>query len=104
MLEALLSLSRSLASSTSSKETMDRICQTLGELVNGPQTAAAIKVRDGDLIRIICHSGFGPEGPEAETWPYSQSFAQLILERGRTGFLEDIGLRPELRIPQPKTG
>ena len=83
---------------------MDKICHTLGELINGPHTAAAIKVREGDQIRIICHSGFGPDGPEAERWPYSQSFARLILERGRTGYIEDINLRPELRIPQPKNG
>lgn len=104
MLESLLRLSRTLTADMSRQETMDKICQTLGELVNGPHTAAAIKVRQGDDMVIVCHSGFGPDGPEVDRIPYSRAFAQLILERGRTGYIEDIELRPELSIPQPKTG
>jgi signal transduction histidine kinase len=104
MLEALLSLARALSASSTRAETMDRICQSLGGLINGPHTAAAIKERDGDQIRIVCHSGFGPDGPEEITWPYNRSFASLVLDRGQTGHLEDVSLRPDLRIPQPKNG
>jgi signal transduction histidine kinase len=114
MLEALLSLSRTLASSTDRSETMDKICQTLGELINGPGTAAAIIERRGggsgggsggeDHVAVVCQHGFGREGLEAERWTFKESFAALVLERGRTGYLEDIELRPDLRIPQPRTG
>src|SRR5688572_5719562 len=45
MLEGLLALSRNLASSTSRNETMDKICHTLGELINGPNSASAIVQR-----------------------------------------------------------
>ncbi|MBC8105051.1 MAG: GAF domain-containing protein [Anaerolineae bacterium] len=103
MLEALLSLSRDLATPVSRSETMDKICQTLGELINGPQAAAAILQRRGDQVHVVCHHGF-VDGLQQESWPYKQSFAALVLERGRTGYLEDVALRPEVTIPVPRSG
>jgi signal transduction histidine kinase len=105
MLEALLSLSRTLSATTSRSDTMDKICQTLGELINGPGTTAAIIERTGDdQVKVVCHSGFGADGLERDSWPFRESFAALVLERGRTGFLEDTELRPDLQIPQPRSG
>jgi hypothetical protein len=42
-------------------ETMNRICETLGQLVNGAGTATAILLRapNGDMD-VRCHYGFGP--------------------------------------------
>src|SRR5213078_2871400 len=37
-------------------------------------------------------------------WPLNQSFAHLIMEANKTGSLEDISLRPDLVLPQPKVG
>jgi GAF domain-containing protein len=85
-------------------DVMSRICQTVGELVNGPQTAAAILLREGDDLRIVCHFGFGPDGPDVQRIPYQQSFARLVLERNSTGFLEDLSLRPDLVVAQPRSG
>src|SRR4051794_17552435 len=90
MLESLLSLSRTLAGSTSRNETTDKICRTLGELISGPGSASAISQRSGDEVAVVCQHGFGKDGLEAECWPYRESFAALVLERGRTGFLEDV--------------
>jgi len=104
MLQSLLELSRSLTADLSPGQTMERICHVLGELVNGgPGTAAAIEEKRGDEMVVVCHSGFGG-GLECDAIPYTRAFASLVLERGRTGFIEDVNLRPDLTIPQPKSG
>src|SRR5439155_4801262 len=104
MLETLLDLSRSLHLGLSENEAIDRICQTLGELVNGPGTAAAIKVIEAGGMRVRCHHGFGPAGIAFDFIPKSRSSAALVIEQGRSGYLEDLALRPELQIPQPVSG
>ena len=103
-LEILLSLSRSLNTELSRDDIMTRICETLGLLVNGPNTAAAIlEQHDGNVV-VRCHHGFGTDGPVEKSFPIEQAFASLVLSKGRTGYIEDIALRPDLRIPQPPDG
>jgi len=104
MLETLLDLSRSLHVGMDENEAMGRICETLGQLVNGPGSAAAILLRETDGVRVRCHYGFGGGGVKQEFVASQQAFAELVLEQNRTGYLEDVSLRPELRIPQPTTG
>jgi PAS domain S-box-containing protein len=103
-LETLLSLSRALNTELSSAEIMNRICQTLGLLINGPGAAAAILEPKGEQIAVRCHHGFGPQGLKNESVPAELSFASLILSKQRTGYIEDVSLRPDLRIPQPVDG
>lgn len=104
-LELLLSLSRSLTTEMTRAEMMTRICRTVGMLTEGDTvSAAAILEQDGNVLKLACHHGFGPEGPREQTIPVNQSFASLVLSRGRTGYLEDISLRPDLRFPQPASG
>src|SRR5437879_4779487 len=103
-LEALLDLSRSLTAGLSQTETMERICGALSQLVNQQTVASAILERDGDEVKVRCHYGFGRSGLERERWPLGQSFTHLIMEANKTGSLEDISLRPDLIIAQPKVG
>lgn len=103
-LEALLTLSRSLGTEMDRGETMSRICQSVGLLVDEPQTAAAILEQHNGVLRISCHHGFGPDGPAQETVEVGRSFASLVFARGRTGYLEDVSKRPDLLIPQPRGG
>jgi signal transduction histidine kinase/CheY-like chemotaxis protein len=102
MLEALLDLSRSLSTHLSREQTLSRICDALRQLVDGDASAAAILLRDKGRLRVLCHSGFGPGGIEEEIlWP-EKSFASLIIEQGRTGYVEDLEQRPDLIVPQPQ--
>src|SRR6267142_2117718 len=103
-LEALLDLSRSLTAGLSQTETMERICGALSQLVNQQTVASAILERDGDEVKVRCSYGFGRGGLEKEKWPLNQSFTHLIMEANKTGSLEDLSLRPDLIIPQPKVG
>ena len=104
MLETLLDLSRSLHVGLPTDETMNRICETLGQLVNGPTVATAILLNEPGGLRVRCHYGFGPAGIDDEFIPDEKSFAALVIEQNRTGYLEDLSLRPDVRVPQPKSG
>jgi signal transduction histidine kinase/ActR/RegA family two-component response regulator len=102
MLEQLLELSRSLTVELDRGEMMKRICEALGFLMSGQ--GSAILEKHGDNLHVVCHHGFGPDGPDVEVLPYGQSIASLVLARGQTGYVEDLRLRPDLRIPQPRSG
>ncbi|MEX0713269.1 MAG: ATP-binding protein [Pirellulales bacterium] len=101
-LEQLLELSRSLTAEMPRSELLDKICETLGLLTTS--LASAVLERRGHELAVICHHGFGPEGLRSQVLPYAQSFSSLILSMGQTGYLADLGQRPELVIPQPKEG
>jgi signal transduction histidine kinase len=102
MLEQLLELSRSLTPELSRDETLKRICEALGLLVDN-LPIAVLEKRANDL-EVVCHQGFGPDGLESDRLPFAESFASLVMSRGQTGYLEDLKLRPELRVPQPRHG
>jgi PAS domain S-box-containing protein len=102
-LESLLSLSRALTTDLDRHQTLDRICDTMGHLIDTAATASAILEIDGDQLVVRCHRGFdgGPREPDLQT---SRSFASLVLARGRTGYVEDLRMRSDLEIPQPRQG
>ena len=104
ILEILLSLSRSLNTELSADDILTRICETLGLLINGPGAAAAILEQRGERMVVRCHHGFGPKGVRKFEIPPDQSFAALVLVKGRTGYIEDVAARPDLLIPQPVEG
>ena len=103
-LHTLLALSRSLTADLTRGETMQRVCDALTQLLDGPATAAAILEQEGDELAVQCHQGFGPGGVATDRIPLAQSFASLVMTRGRTAYLEDLALRPDLKLPQPKDG
>jgi signal transduction histidine kinase len=103
-LEILLSLSRSLGTELSRDDIMTRICETLGLLINGPTTATAILEQCGPEAVVRCHHGFGEGGLLKDSLAIEQSFAAIVLSKGRTGYIEDMSLRPDLRLPQPRSG
>ena len=102
MLEQLLELSRSLTAELEPSEVDRKICESLGLLTEGQATA--ITERQGNNLVLRCHHGFGEAGPAHDHLVYSQSFSALIMSLGQTGYLEDIDLRKDLTIPQPKDG
>jgi PAS domain S-box-containing protein len=101
-LEHLLELSRSLTAEFRHDEMLKKICESLGLLTDG--NASAILEKQGDRLDLPCYHNFGPDGAAAEALPLAQSFAALIMSMGQTGYLEDVRLRPELVIPQPRHG
>jgi len=103
-LEILLSLSRALHTDMTPSEIMDRICETLGLLINGPGAASAILEKTESHVEVLCHHGFGSGDIREAKIPIERSFAALVLARDRTGYIEDLSLRPDLTVPQPNEG
>jgi signal transduction histidine kinase len=101
MLEQLLELSRSLTAELEPADVHRKICEALGLLMEGQATA--ITERRGNDLVLLCHHGFGEGGPEQERLPFAQSFSALIMSLGQSGYLEDVELRKDLAIPQPKS-
>jgi signal transduction histidine kinase len=102
-LETLLALSRSLSADLKRSETMGKVCEALAQLVSAP-AAAAILEHERDHLVVRCHHGFGPEGLREDRIPMDQSFASLVLTRGKTAYIEDLSLRPDLHVPRPRSG
>ena len=101
-LEQLLELSRTLIGEFNREEMLTRICEALGVLTDGLRSAI-LERRDHEL-QITCHHNFGREGLQTDRIPHAHSFTSMILSLGQTGYLEDISLRPDLMVPQPKQG
>lgn len=103
-LEHLLALSRSLMNELTRDQVFQHICEALGFLMGSRAAASAIHERDEGHVRVSCHHGFGPDGPAQCKFVAEESFATIVLNRAQTAYLEDLSLRPDLRIPQPKAG
>lgn len=103
MLEGLLDLSRNLRADLSPGETMRRICAAASQMVAG-SLAAAILTRRGDKLECACQHGFEGGLASSVGIPYENSFARLVIDRGRTGYIEDLARRPDVTMPQPAAG
>ena len=101
-LEELLELSRSLTADTPRSEVFTKICESLSGLAE--THATALLERDGDELKIRCHHGFGPDGLRSPSIPFPSSFSSRVMQLGQTGYVEDIRLLPDVRIPQPQDG
>jgi signal transduction histidine kinase len=102
VLEHLLKLSRSLTVDFKRDELLKKICEALEVLTDG--NPSAILEKQGDQLTLPCYHGFGPGGAAAEAIPIARSFTALVMSMGQTGYLEDVELRPDLVIPQPREG
>ena len=104
MLEQLLELSRSLTSDLPRARILEQICESLRLLIQSEPAAAAILLREGDEIAVVCHRGFGDDPPEPLRIPAGSAFASLVIAAGQTGYLDDLASRPDLVVPQPREG
>jgi PAS domain S-box-containing protein len=104
MLEQLLELSRSLTAELPRSRVLEQICESLRILIQSEPAAAAIVLREGDEISVVCHRGFGDEVPDCLRIPAGSAFASLVIAAGQTGYLDDLATRPDLVVPQPRSG
>jgi two-component system sensor histidine kinase EvgS len=102
VLERLLELSRALSADLPREDILRKICEATELLTDGH--AATVLERTGDRLLVRSHAGFGPGGPAEPVVPYDNSFAELIMSLGQTGYLQDLSLRPDLVLPRPRQG
>lgn len=96
--EALLqTLMESLHLVEDDDELPSRICQPVLRLFHEAASAVAIVERIGDDLVVLAHSGVGPL--DRERWPFSRSFASVVMAHERTAFVDDLEARPDLIAP-----
>ncbi|MGD1000846.1 MAG: PAS domain S-box protein [Candidatus Brocadiia bacterium] len=94
MLQALLASARL---PLGEQDALEKICQAALEMFGLGADGAVICERRGEELHILAHAGFdGAEVPRS--WPMKASFTELVLQHDRTASLEDIALRPDLKM------
>jgi len=82
---------------TDEQDALRRICALAPAVTGGAFAAAVLELAGGGLVLRASH-GFDDEGA---TIPLENTVASLVLEKGQTAFLDDVGKRPDLRLPSP---
>jgi signal transduction histidine kinase len=99
MLQTLL---ESFRGPVADRQVLERICRSLLELIGRDASAAAIVERSGDQVALQAHAG--PAVPASDTWAYENSFAALVMSKGRTAYVDDLAARPDLHVLRPREG
>lgn len=96
LLQAMLESTRS---GPGEQSLLEHICRSLLDLMGGEVVAATIVEQVGDKLVMRCHSG--ADGFSVPERPAEGTFAALIMEQNRTGFIDDLATRPDLDVLQP---
>lgn len=84
---------------------MNGICQAAIEVTGAEVTAAAVvQSNPHGVLVLLGEAGFGIHGPMPPDFNFATSFSALVLERGETGFLNDVQDRADLHILRPALG
>jgi signal transduction histidine kinase/CheY-like chemotaxis protein len=103
-LAQLLELSRGLSGTLDRRQVLTVLCDTAMDVLSPIARAAAVLLRDGDAVHVACHMGFGDDEPVRATLSLERSFAGLVMGRGQPAYLRDLGLRPDIEVPQRRSG
>jgi len=100
----LLESARWLRPGLNDRDIMSAVCQAAVQLIEHDVVGAAVmQVVDGKLA-MRGNYGFGAQGHFEDVPPLAQSFANLIIEKGQTGFIENLALRPDIVLSKPVIG
>ena len=103
-MHTLLDSGRWLRSDQNEEVVLSGVCQAAIQVLGDDAHAAAVIEDDGGHTNQIGQAGFGIHGAMEVGYPFAQSFSSLILDRGQTGYLQDISTRPDILLPRPATG
>ena len=103
MLEALLDLSRSLNIEMPRQQVLERICHALHTLVPVSQAAAVMEC-DGQCPKVLCHDGFGQEGPDVSGLQDAPKLSDQVMASGNIAMTSDASGPPEIRLPRIRNG
>jgi signal transduction histidine kinase/ActR/RegA family two-component response regulator len=103
-LQTLLDSGRWLRGDMNEVLVMNGICQAGIQVLGDEVQAAAVVLENDGEILLNGNSGFGLHGAVTPDFSFDESFSSLLLESGRTACIEDIEVRPDLRLPQPGAG
>lgn len=102
-LQTLLNSARWLRGDLAEQDVVAAICQAAVEVIDDVAAAAVVQDKDG-IFSLHGHWGFGLHGAIRREFEFSRSFAALVLEKGRTAYIEDLSTRQDIEAPQPVVG
>jgi len=91
---------QSLRAAEGEKAGLDAMCAATLELFEHEAAAVALTARAEDRVRVLARAGAAAEGPT----PAAGSFAAVVMDEGRTAFVEDLALRPDLSVLSGQAG
>lgn len=97
MLQTILG---SLRGASDEPQMLTQICQAVVQLAGNSAASAAVVERVGEQLVVRASAGVGKL--RQEQWPFTSSFASLVMAQGRTAFVEDLAARPDLVVPEPE--
>jgi signal transduction histidine kinase len=103
-LQTLLDSGRWLRGDMNEALVMNGICQAGVQVLGDEVQAAAVVMENEGGIVLNGSSGFGLHGAVTPDFGFDESFSSLLLESERTACIEDIEVRPDIRLPQPGAG
>lgn len=103
-LQTLLESARWLRSDLSVRDVMSAVCQAAVQVMEQGVVAAAVMREQSRELAMIGQFGFGVQGAIRQNIAFDRSFAQIVMERAQTAFIEDLAAREDIEIPQPIVG
>lgn len=103
-LQTLLDSGRWLRGDLSESLVMSGICQAGVQVLGDGVQAAAVLMDEKGSLTLSGSSGFGLHGAVVPDFPFGESFTALLIESGKTASIEDIEVRPDIRLPRPGAG
>ncbi len=103
-LQTLLNSGRWLRGEMNEGIVLSGVCQAALQIM--PDDVHVVEVvteKDGVYLQLG-NAGYGLHGMADPDFSFSQSFAALAIEAGRTASIEDIRLRDDIRVPMPRAG
>lgn len=103
-MKTLLESGRWLRSDMNESFVMNGICQAVVQVFGDSVHAAAVAADQQDKLVLKGDFGFGLQSGQRAGIAFHESFTSRIIECGRTACIEDMDLRPDLKLPPPATG
>jgi signal transduction histidine kinase len=103
-MQTLLDSSRWLRSDMNEGAVVNGVCRAAIQVMGESAAASAVVERAADKVRLRGNAGYGLNGPANSNLEFGRSFASLVLERGQTGYIEDIRKRPDIELLLPVAG
>ena len=103
-LEILLNSGRWIRSEMSEAFVMSGVCQAGIQIMSEEAQAADVAGPEGGRYDVWGDAGFGLQGRLDSELAFDDSFAAVVVESGRTACIEDIQLRPDIKLPVPRVG
>jgi len=77
------------------QEALDGICASALHLLEGGASVGVVE-RVGEELRLRAQAG---EKLKETPFPFARSFAAIVMETGRTAYVDDLAARPDLIVP-----